>query len=245
MGACRWRGISSPDHYSCNQWYRCKICFYFICNIIITTTVAALRQKQINIHTSLNAEVGDLRVLSTLVDAFPPSEQREKFKQYLNQYTSRLIFENNDKVESKSIESEGSTGSELHAFVSELNKLANTGDDEQSHIPRGPILSASYGAVSRLNVQRSARITALQPAFPLLHYAILVTIAGSTCFAYLLETNQELLMFLNAIDLRILWTMLIGTFSTWAVVWYDLSGPFRGKYQISNVLNQLVEFLDE
>jgi hypothetical protein len=43
------------------------------------------------------------------------------------------------------------------------------------------------------------------------------TLAVSICIAFLLETNQDLLMFLNAIQLRILWTMLVRTFSTLAI----------------------------
>lgn len=208
---------------------------------LISNTVATLRQRQIDIHTSLNTEAGDLRVLSSLVDAFPKSQEMEKCRLYLTQYTSRLIAESRDDVNFKSIESEGSTDSELNGFISVLNELAKKGDD---HSPRGPILSESYGAVVRLNSKRSARITSLQAAFPELHYAILATLAGSICFAFLMETNQELLMFLNAIQLRILWTMLIGTLSALAVVCYDLSGPFRGQYQISNAVEQLMTIRD-
>lgn len=46
---------------------------------------------------------------------------------------------------------------------------------------------------------------------------------------FLMETNQELLIFLSAIQLKILWGMLIGTFSALGVVNYDMVDPFRGR----------------
>ena len=57
-----------------------------------------------------------------------------------------------------------------------------------------------------------------------------------------METNQELLIFLNAIQLRLLWTMLVATFCALGLVCYDLGHPFRGVYgvyQISEAVKQL------
>jgi Protein of unknown function (DUF4239) len=44
---------------------------------------------------------------------------------------------------------------------------------------------------------------------------------------------------LNAIQLRLLWTTLVGTFCALGVVLYDLGHPFRGSYQVSKAVNQL------
>lgn len=217
---------------------------------LISNTVATLRQRQIDIHTSLNLEAGDLRLLSIMVDAFPQSYQRDKCREYLTQYTSRLIAESNDKVKLNGLEFQGSTDSEMNGFVTVLNELTvldkdeNKSGDNNRMLPHVTILSESYSAVVRLNSQRSSRITSLQATFPTLHYAILSALAGSICMAFLIETNQDILIFLNAIQLRILWTMLIGTFSALAVVCYDLSGPFRGQYQISNAVYQLMTIRD-
>ena len=93
--------------------------------------------------------------------------------------------------------------------------------------------------VMRLNAERSTRISALQSTFPLSQYFILVAIGSSICLAFLIETNQEILIFLNAFQLRILWTMLIGLMSTLCVLCYDLSDPFRGIFTIESALKQL------
>ena len=48
-----------------------------------------------------------------------------------------------------------------------------------------------------------------------------------------MEADQELLVFLNAIQLKILWSMLVSTFVACFTVFYDLLNPFYGGYQVS------------
>ena len=65
---------------------------------------------------------------------------------------------------------------------------------------------------------------------------------------FLMETNQELLIFLSAIQLRILWSMLIGTYSALAVVNYDMRDPFRGScefwyYYVRCVVSKVIRSL--
>jgi len=207
---------------------------------LTSNTISSLRQRQIDIHTCLNSEAGDLRVLSMLVDAYPMSEQKARCREYLDQYTCRLIAESADSKTSKVMY--GSTDSEMNGIVATLNELAVDSDGKIS--PPDVVLSESYGAVVRLNTIRSSRITALQSTFPVLHYAILELLAASICLAFLLETNQELLIFLNSIQLRILWTMLIGSITALSVVCWDLTFPFTGSYVISNAVDQLITIRD-
>ena len=84
------------------------------------------------------------------------------------------------------------------------------------------IFSEIYDALTRLRHERSVRLSALQSTYPPLHYAILALLGCSICGVFLMETNQNVLIFLTAIQLRILWAMLIGTFSSLAVVNYDM-----------------------
>lgn len=100
------------------------------------------------------------------------------------------------------------------------------------------IFSEAYDAQTRLRHERSVRLSALQSTYPALHYAILALLAASICTVFLMETNQELLIFLSAIQLRILWSMLIGTFSALAVVNYDMRDPFRGSYNVAVSVDQ-------
>lgn len=100
------------------------------------------------------------------------------------------------------------------------------------------IFSEVYDALTRLRNERSTRLSALQSTYPALHYVILSLLGGSICTVFLMETNQELLIFLSAIQLRILWSMLIGTFSALAVVNYDMRDPFRGSYNVAVSVDQ-------
>ncbi|KAL9187986.1 hypothetical protein ACHAXT_006364 [Thalassiosira profunda] len=100
------------------------------------------------------------------------------------------------------------------------------------------IFTETYDALTRLRHERSVRLSALQSTYPPLHYVILTLLGGSICMVFLMETNQDLLLFLSAIQLRILWSMLIGTFSALGVVNYDMRDPFRGNYNVAVSVDQ-------
>jgi hypothetical protein len=198
---------------------------------LIGTTISTLRQRQLDIRTTINVEAGQIRILQSLIESFSDISARDKCRRYLFQYTSRLIAESQATVD---VDTLGfCLDSELNGLLGELNKIAVDGS-----VP-GPILGESYNACSKLYEQRAQRIASLRSLFPPLHFMIVGTLAVSICIAFLLESNQSLLVFLNAIQLRILWTMLTGTFSALAIVCYDLGNPFRGSYQISKSVDQL------
>jgi hypothetical protein len=191
---------------------------------------------------------------------------QEKCRTYLLQYTSRLIAEGHESANINSFLDLSGMDSELNGIFTELNHYSNTvlatttaaatttptlsskASSSSSTTTTPPvvvavaspiIISQSYDAVRQLLQERSKRITAFQSTFPPLHYVIVTTLALSICLAFLMETNQDILVFLNAVQLRILWTMLVATFCALAAVIYDLSQPFRGSYQISRSIDQL------
>eukprot|EP00550_Attheya_septentrionalis_P012721 CAMPEP_0198301262 /NCGR_PEP_ID=MMETSP1449-20131203/50877_1 /TAXON_ID=420275 /ORGANISM="Attheya septentrionalis, Strain CCMP2084" /LENGTH=465 /DNA_ID=CAMNT_0044003293 /DNA_START=214 /DNA_END=1611 /DNA_ORIENTATION=- len=209
---------------------------------LISETISTLRQRQLDIRTTINTEAAELRALQSLVDCFPEhGPKQDQCRSYLIQYITRLIAESQPGVKISSLEFRGSMDSEMNGFMTQLNQICLASQECEASLAFIPplILSESYGAVTRLNAERAARISALQSTFPTLHYTILTALAGSICTAFLIESNQELLIFLNAIQLRILWTMLIGTFSSLSTVCYDLGDPFHGSYQISRSVDQL------
>lgn len=188
----------------------------------------------------------------TTTSSKPSSESEEmdyqdRCRAYLIQYSARLITESQPGVVISNLEFKGSLDSEMNGFLVQLNEMATqttspspSPASTSTSPPANPIiLSESYGAISRLNSYRSTRISALQSTFPALHFLIVFALGSSICFAFLLETNQDIIYFLNGLELRVLWTMLIGTLAALAVVCYDLSDPFRGSYQISSSIDQL------
>jgi hypothetical protein len=199
---------------------------------LLSNTFATLRQRQQDIRTTINMEAAELRVLASMVDLFTPEDAQTKCRSYLLQYTSRLIAESQPGTEFKNLVA---GDSEMNGFLNTLNTMSVSSSSSAS----SALLPQSYAAVARLNSERSQRISSLQSTFPPLHFGILTVLAVSICLAFLMETNLEILIFLNAIQLKILWTMLIGTFSALGVVCYDLGDPFRGSYQIGKTINQL------
>lgn len=124
-------------------------------------------------------------------------------------------------------------------FDSELNGLVLQLNNAQGTIIPPHVASECYQSLSRLREQRSNRITALQSVYPVLHYAILLALTSAIMTAFLIETDQELLVFLNALQLKLLWSMLSGTFVACFAVFLDLRAPFSGSYQVSDSVDQL------
>ena len=233
---------------------------------LIGTTVSTLRQRQLDIHTCLNTEAGQLRILQqcllVLSRSAPSSTTTAtsmttttasssiSCRRYLAQYTTRLIAEcqpsrfflldgEQQQQRHPQHQLDDSLDTELNAVWIELTQLGTTSTDgpDNNH---ALLLSQALSACSRLYDERAKRISALKDQFPPLHFGILTALALSICIAFLLETKQDILVFLNAIQLRILWSMLVGTFTALGIVCYDLSHPFQGSYQISsNTVQQL------
>jgi len=240
-----------------------------------SNTINTLRQRQMQIRTSLNTEANDLRMLSTMVDSLPSDllAVKNHLREYLVQYASRVIAESEPGLSVDLHMFIGSMDNELDGFLGMWNKLSMgsygtmyvdtmlpasdytvseshfhpyqnglslTPDERRRSVPfLSPfIFSETYDALTRLRKERSTRLSALQSTYPALHYVILILLAGSICTVFLMETNQELLIFLSAIQLRILWSMLIGTFSALAVVNYDMRDPFQGTYTVAVSVDQ-------
>jgi hypothetical protein len=199
---------------------------------LIGNTVSTLRQRQLDIRTTINMEAGQLRILQSLIESFPQGVMQDKCRYYMVDYISRLISEGHETVNLDASHQSG-MDSELFGVLNELNRLSS------AELVPTVILDQSYGACNKLSEHRSKRITALQSTFPALHYIIVTALALSICIVFLMETDQDILVFLNAVQLRILWTMLTGTFCALALVVFDLGNPFRGSYEISKSVDQL------
>jgi Protein of unknown function (DUF4239) len=124
-------------------------------------------------------------------------------------------------------------------FDSELNGFTRQLNLGHSSVIPAHVADECYSSVARLREQRTNRITALQSIYPPLHYLILGLLALAECVAFLMETDQELLYFLNAFQLKVLWSMLCGTFVACFAVFVELRAPFSGSYQISASVDQL------
>lgn len=222
---------------------------------MIATTINTLKQRQREIQLCMHIEAAQLRILSICLDDEHNSavvghsagrgrllqaheQSLSKCQRYLWQYTSRLLEEAGGNIcfEERSMESELSgVVSELHVMAATRTTTPMTGTAVAvgSSQVSPMVWNQAMQACQILIEQRAKRITALQSTFPNLHFAVLVVLGASILVAFLIETDQDILVFLNAIQLRLLWSILMGTMSVMGLVCYDLSNPFRGSYQIS------------
>ena len=66
----------------------------------------------------------------------------------------------------------------------------------------------------------------------------------SIIVVFLIETDQETLAFLDAVQLKILFSILVGVFTSAAVLISDLQDPFRGSYLITPTIAQIYVIKD-
>lgn len=90
-----------------------------------------------------------------------------------------------------------------------------------------------------LNGHRSDRVALLLSTFPVVHWGVLVFLSFSICFSFLLNSNQQILQYLNSIQLRLLFGNIVGVFSGIAIICYVLADPFRGSFSIAEAATQL------
>lgn len=203
---------------------------------LTSTTISTLRQRQVDVRSHINSEAGELRALECSIESFEAhSLEQDLSRDYLIQYTSRILAECHPKLGSGEdvINPRRGMDSELNGFTALLNKAYGT-----TVIP-AHIADECYASVARLREHRANRISALQSVYPFLHWVSLALLAIGECIAFLMETDQDILVFLNAIQIKILWSMLVGTFTACFTVFIDLLSPFSGSYQISASVGQL------
>ena len=79
----------------------------------------------------------------------------------------------------------------------------------------------------------------LTTTFPQVHWIALTLLGLSVIFGFLLAADQQTLLFLAPVQLRLLFAVLIGALSATACICTDLNDPFRGAFQITPSSQQL------
>ena len=93
--------------------------------------------------------------------------------------------------------------------------------------------------IKELLVLRSERLALLQTTFPPIHWMSMGLLGASIVVCFLLETDEKALQFLDFLQLRILFTILIGSLSGIAAICVDLNDPFSGSFRITPSAHQL------
>jgi len=205
------------------------------------TTVSTLRQRQVEIRNLLNSELCTLDIMraaiTTLRDddfelesLFDNTENQNNISQtarltlLMRDYVSRLIRETRpdfNAVHAKIGDNElAAVVSILFAVNSQRQRALAAAD------------AAQNGAKTLMDL-RSERLAKLAAVFPPIHYIILALCASSIIVAFLIESDQEVLRFLDALQLRLLFTMLVGAFAGLTALVLDLADIHKGSLRIT------------
>ena len=201
---------------------------------LVATTVNTLRQRQLDLRVLLNQELSAVQLLRVGLDAnfrgattMDAREADARAALLLEGYVARVIQESSGRSAEENVSVPNNELGALSSLLSET--AADASSTYQNNL---------HALVATLSERRSARLAHLATTYPAVHYAVLTAIAASIVLAYLVETDQEVLQFLSSLQLRLLFTILIGVFSGVGSVVTDIADPFRGAYRITSTVAQ-------
>jgi len=223
---------------------------------LVGLTISNFHQRQIDVHRSMVAEVHNLRALQSLLgspaaSASFPAEQLQRARALVQQHSDTLFSPKySTAAERKNAHAYIEAG--IPALVLWCNdqvlhrqRMDEGGDDDNSLRQRRdqnePLYRTAATAeaieaqvrtlAQNLMNERGRRWMALQTApFPMVHFLTLTLLALSIVVSFLVATAQAEFIFLRGLPVRLLWSVLITSFTALGVVVFDLARPFRGAY---------------
>mmetsp|Transcript_7227 Transcript_7227/g.17588 ORF Transcript_7227/g.17588 Transcript_7227/m.17588 type:complete len:480 (-) Transcript_7227:232-1671(-) len=207
---------------------------------LVSTTINVLRERQVQLRASINKESCELRLLRRAVFGMFGTRQhatrRAKALALMCGYVEQLEKECTVGAVETLEELQLSGG----IAVNELDSLAEMlhGVDGAAASRQGSV-GVADGLILSLNGHRSDRVALLLSVFPVIHWGVLIALSFSICFTFLLNSNQQVLQYLNSVQLRVLFAILVGVFSGTATLCINLADPFRGSFSVAEAAAQL------
>ena len=189
---------------------------------LISTTGTQLRNRQIRIQEALSAEIDGIRGLVQLLSYYPVPI-KSLCGAHLMVYIKLLVSELGKYTDSFALRSS------VPPLTSYRDNLHKGSMQDAIH---GNILERSYEMLDRVATGRSSRITALQNTFPPLHNVTISILTVAILFVFLIETDRPVILFLDNFQLRLIWSLLVGTLTAIFCIGIDLNNPFVGTYTI-------------
>lgn len=224
---------------------------------LVSLTISNLHNRQVEIHGSLVEEVhiirsltmlletdvahlclaGGIRSVKSLIDGhrktlfsmkFSTSMERKDAHAYIeSDLPALLAWCNHQRFFGSSDRRQNSDDRKNSLFwrtSASQNSIETTSNE---------IIQQIETDTHRLLHQRSRRWMALQTVlFPKVHYVTLTLLAVAIVISFLVATAQSETIFLYGLPVRVLWSVLITSFTALGTVCYDLSKPFGGAYHI-------------
>lgn len=103
-------------------------------------------------------------------------------------------------------------------------------------------VSTAESLLISLNAHRSNRVATTLSVFPNIHWAVIIVLYLGILAAFLIDSNQQVLQYLNSIEMRILFSIMVGVGSGAAMLVKDLQDPFEGSFCITREARQLESF---
>ena len=194
-------------------------------------TIGSLYDRQATMSHLLSELLGDLRLLQVHIKTLPTSDYREQGRKLITAYGSNLVDNLQETNSSELLRKRREAGRRLlEQLMQLLHQVA--GDKAVKDQINGKGLDECYSTLNRLIQTRSSLVTTFENSFPVWHYGNLCILALTILFTFLVLTDKTALLFLGGFQLRVCWSMLIGTLSMLVVVIYDLNTPLSGAFQI-------------
>jgi hypothetical protein len=209
---------------------------------LVAITISSLYGRQDAMHKTLITLGEDLHYGSLLVQGLPPPYSQQA-KEYLNDFSQRLC--RSFLTGNYHILGERSHGlKDLVLFLNDVsqkqlrqNVTAHTTTtattDESTMLISATIVSQLYDLVNRIQAEQAKLLATFRTTFPMGHYLNLTMLALAICTIFLMETDQAVLKFLDAFEIRTCWAILVGAFSMLGMVCYDLATPYSGIFRVS------------
>ena len=194
---------------------------------LISTTGTQLRNRQIKIQESLTTEIDGIRGLAQLLPFYPEGEvgAQSLCGSQLMVYIKLLTLELSPDSDPLSLRSASPPLSSYREKLHSTSILDGALHDN--------IRERSYEMLDRVGTGRSSRIAALQNTFPPLHYVTITALTAAILFVFLIETDRPVILFLDNFQLRLIWSLLVGTLTAIYCIGIDLSSPFVGTYVVA------------
>ncbi|CAE7943038.1 unnamed protein product [Symbiodinium sp. KB8] len=223
---------------------------------LTSLTISSLRQRQKEIRQYLNKEACEMRILQAMLLASyrqaeapimrdgPGGNAREAFMclrclELLNLYAARVYSESTSEVDLSALKRQIVPDTEMLGILDYLS-VAMTSPTFSAMSLRDNVAMS----VSRLNDFRSERLSSINTAFPFLHWVILSLLASSISICFLIEVDQSEGRFLaerpeDSMRLRLVFTMLVGSFCGLTALCADLNDLFRGSFNVNESAVQM------
>jgi Protein of unknown function (DUF4239) len=176
---------------------------------LVSTTISTLHNRQSDVLRSLTKQLEGLQILEMI-------NQDKRLKCFVASMKVLYIHQENAVA----------NWTEIDAVLAQMLRYLQTVKQVES-----------YAIVRDMHQERSQQRVSLQRAFPGIHYLTLSILAFSISLSFLIATDQSLSI-LGSLQCRILWSILVGAFTSLGVLCYDLSSPFMGAYQVNDFLGK-------